>query len=113
MNEYRFEANGKEYEVKFTILSLSLLEEWTGKGVAYLADENNFGVNTVIHLLRAGLVQKNKGLTHQAAMKIWEQYAEEGGDRKELFDALINSYQKSVKAYLPFNEEEDDDEGNN
>ena len=111
MNEYRFEANGKEYEVRFTIESLSKLEEWTGKGVMYLADENTFGINTIVNLLRAGLYHKQKGITQQLAMRVYRDFVEEGGNSKELFDEMILVYQKSVQKYMPTGEEEDD-EGN-
>lgn len=109
MNEYTFEVNDKEYQAKFTIGALVKLEEWTGKGIAMLADEDKFGINTIIDLLRAALYHKNKGITKQVAMNIYEEFVDAGGDRKELFNELIQLYSKSVKNYMPIDE---DDSGN-
>lgn len=110
MNVYSFEVGEKTYQARFTIESLMKLEEWTGKGVAGIADESTFGMTTIVNLLRAGLYWKDKGITQQRAIRIYSDFSEQGGNRKELFNNLIDIYSKSINTYLPTDEE--DDEGN-
>jgi len=111
MNVYSFEVGEKQYDARFTIESLMKLEEWTGKGVAGIADESTFGMTTIVNLLRAGLYWKDKGITQQRAIRIYSDFVEDGGNRKELFNQLIELYSKSVNSYLPTDDEEAD-EGN-
>lgn len=107
------EFKGKAHLLRFDFNAIADIEEYFGKGIGAIMDEERVGFSTVRALYWGGLKWKIKGLTIEKTGKmIQKKMIEDESNFKELMEPIVKGLQAS--GYMgkpnPEGEEEDDNE---
>jgi hypothetical protein len=90
------EFNGEVKLLRFDFNAIADIEEYFGKGIASIMDEERVGFSTVRALYWGGLKWKIKGLTiERAGAMIQSKMQEDGADFKELMQPIVKGLKAS------------------
>lgn len=101
------EFNGEVKLMKFDFNAIADLEEYFGKGIAAIMDEERIGFSTIRALYWAGLKWKERGLTIERAGAMIQKKMQEGTDFKELMEPIVKGLQAS--GFLGKTKDDDDE----
>lgn len=87
--------NGKVKLLRFDFNAIADLEEYFGKGIAAIMDEERIGFSTIRALYWAGLKWKDRGLTIDRTGAMIQNKMQDGTDFKELMEPIIKGLQAS------------------
>lgn len=78
----KFEVNGKNYDLEYTVNAMAALEEKTGKGIGDITALGEF--SSLRSLFWAGLINKHKNITLTDAGDIVQQFINDGNTFEDL-----------------------------
>jgi hypothetical protein len=107
--------NGEEHVLKYGFNAIAELEEYYGKGIFSIVNEDSIGFNTVRSILWAGMLWKNSQLkvNHVGAMLEKEMEENEDFDLQSWMEITLESLSKSKAFQLLAKRANGDKKGKN